>query len=158
MAQANAELGTDLPLSAIAPTAPAFSEEFRGNFHGLKKAIYVAAAQHTCNNSTINLAEKMAESRDISKVALMKRASVDLIDATGRLRPLEAIEAEALTHAYHHLEGRVGKIAKALKLSRTTLYRKLIKQKLARPDERHRDEQGSDIRVAKSGTPSARAA
>lgn len=162
LGEANSELGTSLPISAIASTVPAFNHGFRDSFRGLKRAIYAAATNHPSAHPSaagnLNLVENTARADDISKIPFLKKASIDLTDAAGNIRPLENIEAEALKFAYHHLEGRVGKIAKALKLSRTTLYRKLIMQKLAQPAECPKTEQNSDIVHVKPEKVSARAA
>lgn len=158
LGEANCELGTNLPISTIVPIVPTNGTGFRDNFHGLKKAIYAAAANRSSAVATLNLVEKIDRVDEISKIPFLKKASIDLTDAAGDIRPLEIIEAEALNFAYHHLDGRVGKIAKALKLSRTTLYRKLIKQKLALPEEHYSNEQNSDFVHVKKEKVTARAA
>lgn len=158
LGKANCELGTNLPVSAIIPMVQTPSKGFKDNLHGLKRAIYAAAANQSSAVATLNLVEKIDRVDEVSKIPFLKKASVDLTDAAGDVRPLELIEAEALNFAYRHLDGRVGKIAKALKLSRTTLYRKLIKQKLALPEDRHSTEQNSDFVHVKKEKVTARAA
>jgi DNA-binding NtrC family response regulator len=48
-----------------------------------------------------------------------------LLDATGNVRPLEAIEAEAIRFAISHYRGQMSEVARRLRIGRSTLYRKL---------------------------------
>ena len=70
---------------------------------------------------------------------------VPLLDDHGQLRPLKALETEALKFAYQHCGGRVGRIAKALKLGRTTLYRKLLELGLSEQPAADRAEQSNSF-------------
>ena len=48
-----------------------------------------------------------------------------LLDGNGDLRPLDAIEAEAIRFALTHYRGQMSEVARRLRIGRSTLYRKL---------------------------------
>jgi DNA-binding NtrC family response regulator len=50
---------------------------------------------------------------------------LELLDATGEVRPLDAIEAEAIRFAIAHYRGQMSQVARRLQIGRSTLYRKL---------------------------------
>lgn len=50
---------------------------------------------------------------------------VSLLDADGRMRALAAIEGEAIVYALAHYRGQMSRVANALGIGRSTLYRKL---------------------------------
>jgi DNA-binding NtrC family response regulator len=52
-------------------------------------------------------------------------ASLALLDAEGRMRPLDELEAEIIRFAIAHHDGRMSEVARRLKIGRSTLYRKL---------------------------------
>lgn len=105
---------------------------FTDNFIGLKRAIFKAVANHSSpispaiiqplqSSNTINV-----EIADRPVKAQQSYAMAPLLDQNGQIRTLKALEQDALLFAYEHHNARVGQIAKALKLGRTTLYRKLL--------------------------------
>src|SRR5262249_24116839 len=60
-----------------------------------------------------------------------------LLDASGDMRPLEEIEADAIRFAIAHYRGQMSEVARRLRIGRSTLYRKLDSLGLAAgpPDE-----------------------
>jgi|SRR5579871_2274163 len=52
-------------------------------------------------------------------------ASIPLLDASGDVLPLEAIEAAAIRFAIAHYRGQMSEVARKLRIGRSTLYRKL---------------------------------
>jgi DNA-binding NtrC family response regulator len=52
-------------------------------------------------------------------------SALDLLDDTGNVRPLEALEAEAIRYAIAHYRGQMSEVARRLRIGRSTLYRKL---------------------------------
>jgi DNA-binding NtrC family response regulator len=50
---------------------------------------------------------------------------VSLLDAAGDVRPLDAIEAEAIRFAISHCRGQMTEVARRLRIGRSTLYRKV---------------------------------
>jgi DNA-binding NtrC family response regulator len=58
-------------------------------------------------------------------VALPSGAALELLDANGHMRPLDAIEAEAIRFAIRHYGGQMSEVARRLHIGRSTLYRKL---------------------------------
>jgi DNA-binding NtrC family response regulator len=52
-------------------------------------------------------------------------AALPLLDATGDVLPLEAIEAAAIRFAISHYRGQMSEVARKLRIGRSTLYRKL---------------------------------
>jgi DNA-binding NtrC family response regulator len=58
-------------------------------------------------------------------VALPSGAALKLLDANGHMRPLDAIEAEAIRFAIRHYGGQMSEVARRLHIGRSTLYRKL---------------------------------
>jgi DNA-binding NtrC family response regulator len=48
-----------------------------------------------------------------------------LLDATGDVRPLEAIEADLIRYTITHYRGQMSEVARRLQIGRSTLYRKL---------------------------------
>jgi DNA-binding NtrC family response regulator len=50
---------------------------------------------------------------------------IPLLDAAGEVRPLEAIEADAIRLAITHYRGQMSEVARRLHIGRSTLYRKL---------------------------------
>ncbi|MEZ0211759.1 MAG: response regulator [Xanthobacteraceae bacterium] len=52
-------------------------------------------------------------------------ALLALLDAEGRMRPLDELEAEIIRFAIAHHDGRMSEVARRLKIGRSTLYRKL---------------------------------
>jgi DNA-binding NtrC family response regulator len=51
--------------------------------------------------------------------------SLALTEATGHVRPLEEIEADAIRFAIAHYRGQMSEVARRLRIGRSTLYRKL---------------------------------
>ena len=51
--------------------------------------------------------------------------TLPLLDATGEVRPLDAIEAELIRYAITHYRGQMSEVARRLQIGRSTLYRKL---------------------------------
>jgi DNA-binding NtrC family response regulator len=51
--------------------------------------------------------------------------SLDLMDASGHVRPLEDLEADAIRYAIAHYRGQMSEVARRLRIGRSTLYRKL---------------------------------
>jgi DNA-binding NtrC family response regulator len=52
-------------------------------------------------------------------------ATLPLLDATGDVLPLEAIEAAAIRFAITHYRGQMSEVARKLRIGRSTLYRKI---------------------------------
>jgi DNA-binding NtrC family response regulator len=52
-------------------------------------------------------------------------AGVALLDTAGEVRPLEEVEAELIRFAVGHYHGQMSEVARRLRISRSTLYRKL---------------------------------
>ncbi|MFX5718345.1 helix-turn-helix domain-containing protein, partial [Acinetobacter baumannii] len=52
-------------------------------------------------------------------------ASVGLLDEAGHVRPMDALETEALKFAIEHYRGQMSQVARRLGIGRSTLYRKL---------------------------------
>ncbi len=137
LAQANACFGTavqQLQYEAPLDQAP----EFGDNLAGLKRAVFKTAANHLSPASPAILQPQQTVSAGMATVlveaapptqpasAPTNYAMAPLLDRNGKLRPLKDLEQDALLFAYEHQNARVGQIAKALKLGRTTLYRKLL--------------------------------
>jgi len=51
--------------------------------------------------------------------------TIDLLNGTGDVRPLEAVEADAIRFAISHYRGQMSEVARKLQIGRSTLYRKL---------------------------------
>jgi DNA-binding NtrC family response regulator len=66
-------------------------------------------------------------SRDlaVSGIAPLPVGTLALLDSGGDMRPLEAIEAEAIRFAISHYRGQMSEVARRLRIGRSTLYRKL---------------------------------
>lgn len=137
LAQANVCFGTavqHLQYEASLDQTPDFAD----NLAGLKRAVFKAAANHLSPISPAILQPQQAINSGIVSGLVeagtptqpantqTNYAMAPLLDRNGRLRPLKALEQDALLFAYDHQNARVGQIAKALKLGRTTLYRKLL--------------------------------
>ncbi|MCR9237156.1 MAG: response regulator [Alphaproteobacteria bacterium] len=130
---------------------------FADNLSGLKRAVFKAVANHSSPISpaiiqapntvnygiSINLSK--AETADQKADEQQSFAMVPLLDDKGKLRTLKALERDALLFAYKHQNARVGKIAKALKLGRTTLYRKLLEMGLVNGTGANGVEENIDI-------------
>jgi DNA-binding NtrC family response regulator len=69
-------------------------------------------------------------------VALPSGAALELLDANGHMRPLDAIEAEAIRFAIRHYGGQMSEVARRLHIGRSTLYRKLDSLGLDAPTPR----------------------
>src|SRR5204862_3162492 len=61
-------------------------------------------------------------------------AALSLLDGDGIMRPLEAIEADAIRFAIAHYRGHMSEVARRLQIGRSTLYRKLDTLGLAAPE------------------------
>lgn len=138
---ANRELNTgllvaDSPLNTLADRAP-----FSDNLRGLKKSIFAAVARHTPMRQGIAHNPVQIVRESYSEPHSAGVPAINLLNEATGLKTIEIIEAEAIRFAFKHFEGRVGKIAKALKLGRTTLYRKLIKLDLAQSEQPKTSEQ-----------------
>lgn len=140
---ANTELHSNLPNSIILKENGSLPRAFPDNFRGLKKSVYSIVADQKPTSAEMKVRDCPKRPQTHSKPALSKPMSIDLLDEAGEFRSMEAIEADAIRFAFLHLDGRLGKIAKALQLGRTTLYRKLIKLKLAKTDAQTTGEQNS---------------
>jgi DNA-binding NtrC family response regulator len=51
--------------------------------------------------------------------------ALPLLDGSGEVRPLEAIEADLIRYAITHYRGQMSEVARRLQIGRSTLYRKL---------------------------------
>lgn len=134
LAQANACFGSAVQHIRLASTSDQ-PPEFADNLIGLKRAVFRTVASHTSPAVPATLqSQQPAEAclatenkePDTAQTAHTNYAMVPLLDQNGQLRSLKALERDALLFAYEHKGARVGQIAKALKLGRTTLYRKLL--------------------------------
>nr|WP_306268256.1 response regulator [Pararhizobium sp. IMCC3301] len=147
MQQANGAFGTSVQHIDFTRTPKTVPPRYYDNLTGFKRAIFSAVADH---DSPLSPAFVCSGPADATATAHQNRkelavqphfAMVPLLDGHGQLRPLKAMESEALRFAYEHFGGRVGRIAKALKLGRTTLYRKLLELGLSEPAAAGRTEQ-----------------
>ncbi|WP_306258106.1 response regulator [Pararhizobium sp. IMCC21322] len=141
LAQANACFGSSIQKLQYT-SIPDHTARFADNISGLKRAVFKAVADHTSpispaiiqapntDNYGISIKLGKAETVDQQADGQQNFAMVPLLDNKGKLRTLKALEQDALLFAYKHQNARVGKIAKALKLGRTTLYRKLLEMGL----------------------------
>ncbi len=134
LAQANACFGSAVQHIRLAST-PDDTPEFADNLIGLKRAVFKTVASHTSPAAPATLQSPQPaqacpatenKQSGTAQSAHTNYAMVPLLDQNGRLRSLKALEQDALLFAYEHKGARVGQIAKALKLGRTTLYRKLL--------------------------------
>lgn len=137
LAQANACFGSSIQKLQHS-LAPDHTAQFADNLSGLKRAVFKAVADHSSpispaviqspNTDTYGISIKLGKAETVDRHAEGQQsfAMVPLLDNKGKLRTLKALEQDALLFAYKHQNARVGKIAKALKLGRTTLYRKLL--------------------------------
>lgn len=139
LAQANAELSTHVPQTALTRINPAFPD----NIRGLKKAIYATIANDEPTKTGLTSADSATLMTAHAPAQPAIQTSVKLLDKNGNLKSLEEIEAESIEFAFAHLDGRLGKIAKSLKLGRTTLYRKLTRLKLTQNQPVTEDEQNA---------------
>jgi len=55
----------------------------------------------------------------------MSGATLQLIDPTGEVRPLDEVETEVIRFAVSHYRGQMSEVARRLRIGRSTLYRKL---------------------------------
>jgi DNA-binding NtrC family response regulator len=55
----------------------------------------------------------------------MPAATLQLVDTTGEVRPLEEVETEVIRFAVTHYRGQMSEVARRLRIGRSTLYRKL---------------------------------
>jgi DNA-binding NtrC family response regulator len=60
--------------------------------------------------------------------------ALDLLDENGEVRPLDAIEGDAIRFAISHYRGQMSEVARKLRIGRSTLYRKLDSLGLAASD------------------------
>src|SRR6202008_4937800 len=60
-----------------------------------------------------------------SLTSLPAGAPFPLLDPTGNVLPLEAVEAAAIRFAIAHYRGQISEVARKLRIGRSTLYRKL---------------------------------
>ena len=66
--------------------------------------------------------------RDLAEPELVRTLdtpALPLFAADGRLRPLEALEADAIRYAIRHLGGQMTEVARRLGIGRSTLYRRI---------------------------------
>jgi DNA-binding NtrC family response regulator len=52
-------------------------------------------------------------------------ATLQLLEPTGEVRPLEEVETEVIRFAVTHYRGQMSEVARRLRIGRSTLYRKL---------------------------------
>jgi DNA-binding NtrC family response regulator len=62
---------------------------------------------------------------EIPIAPLSAAGSLNLLTATGEVRPLEELENEIIRFAISHYRGQMSEVARRLKIGRSTLYRKL---------------------------------
>jgi Bacterial regulatory protein, Fis family len=55
----------------------------------------------------------------------MAADALPLLDAKGEVRPLDQLEADLIRYAITHYRGQMSKVARRLRIGRSTLYRKL---------------------------------
>ncbi|PCJ90286.1 MAG: hypothetical protein COA52_10605 [Hyphomicrobiales bacterium] len=107
-------------------------QRFANGFWGLRQRVFLELLSQQTEDKP-----EAAQNADLSRGAaghnqypavvqpVADFASIKLLDGTGQIRPLADIEDETVRFALEHLGGRLGKVAKALGLGRTTLYRKM---------------------------------
>lgn len=156
LAQANACFGSVVQQIQYT-TSQVPSCGFADNFSGLKRAVFGAVANHSSpivaakihpeQTSAVRGAAGMTKSDPAIQPENTQQAyaMVPLLDQNGQLRTLKALEQDALLFAFRHKNARVGQIAKALKMGRTTLYRKLLELGIVGKSEVRDAEQGGYI-------------
>ena len=151
MQQANGTFGTSVQQIDFTRPPKAGPRRYYDNLTGFKRAIFSAVADHDSPLSPAFVCPAPADATATAPQPRMAQtvqthfAMVPLLDDHGQLRPLKALETEALKFAYQHCGGRVGRIAKALKLGRTTLYRKLLELGLCEQPAADRAEQSNSF-------------
>ena len=70
------------------------------------------------------------------QVANTGNALIEIYDATGELRELEAIERDLIQLAIEHYEGHMSEVSRQLGIGRSTLYRKVREYDLNVPDKK----------------------
>jgi DNA-binding NtrC family response regulator len=60
-----------------------------------------------------------------SHTSIPAGATLPLLDSSGDVLPLEAVEAAAIRFAIAHYRGQMSEVARKLRIGRSTLYRKL---------------------------------
>jgi DNA-binding NtrC family response regulator len=88
------------------------------------EAPYVAPAAPPVSNPLRPAADAQARPAD----------HVSILDASGGVRPLDAIEADLIRFALTHYRGQMSEVARRLQIGRSTLYRRL-KELGLEPDE-----------------------
>lgn len=87
----------------------------------------------------ISRPERVAVEREIVRVEIRDPSALTLVDASGDIRPLEAIEGDAIKFALEHYRGQMSKVARKLGIGRSTLYRKLRELGVAIEDDQEFD-------------------
>ncbi len=98
------------------------------NVLGLRSTILRAYATSACNGSfTLGETTITAPTPDMASTAASDviGGTLELLQADGHLRSLDAIEADVIRLAIRHYQGRMSEVARRLGIGRSTLYRKL---------------------------------
>ena len=136
------------PVTDVSPAALALLERhtWPGNVRELENAVFravvlsegpelravdfpqVAALVGVDPNDVEAPAPLPSLARDLEEPELETRAeapALPLFASDGSLRPLEAIEADAIRYAIRHLDGQMTEVARRLGIGRSTLYRRI---------------------------------
>ncbi len=107
-------------------------QTFNNGFWGLRQLIFRELLAQQTQDNALGAQGVTSIATEEQQIACppqahpnIEFATVRLLDGAGQLRPLSQIEDETLHFAMEHLNGRLGKVAKALGMGRTTLYRKM---------------------------------
>jgi DNA-binding NtrC family response regulator len=122
------------------------SYEWPGNIRQLENAVFRAVALADGDELTVAdfpqiaarvegfdirvppaplIARQLAPTKEFVKVEVRDPNAVSLLDSSGNTRPLDHLEAEAISFALVHYRGQMSCVARKLGIGRSTLYRKL---------------------------------
>jgi DNA-binding NtrC family response regulator len=106
-----------------------------GDTLGVEEFPQIAVQARSADESPVDTAQAPSITADIaafghpwaqvSAAPSQPHGTLALLDEEGHVRPLEAIEAEAIRFAINHYREQMSEVARRLQIGRSTLYRKL---------------------------------
>ncbi|NBX03565.1 MAG: sigma-54-dependent Fis family transcriptional regulator [Alphaproteobacteria bacterium] len=121
-----------LPERSLSPEARTLLENYYwpGNVRELLNVVRRAMVLSESNMLLPSDFPSLTETRSspLPPISAPRPMALDLLDASGNIKPLEIVERETLRHALVHCAGNITKAAASLRIAKSTFYKKMVEE------------------------------